>query len=37
MISDALEIDGIRIHYEDSGTGHPIVALHGFGSSGQSW
>ena len=37
MISDALEIEGTRIHYEDGGTGHPIVALHGFGSSGQSW
>lgn len=37
MISDALAIDGICIHYEDSGKGHPIVALHGFGSSGESW
>ena len=37
MISDALEINGIRIHYEDGGTGRPIVALHGFGSSAQSW
>ncbi|HCU38355.1 MAG TPA: hypothetical protein DGT21_23940 [Armatimonadetes bacterium] len=37
MISDVVEINGTRIHYEDGGNGHTVLALHGFGSSCQSW
>ena len=29
----ALEVDGVRVHYEDAGDGEPIVLLHGFTSS----
>jgi pimeloyl-ACP methyl ester carboxylesterase len=28
-----LEVDGVRLHYEQSGDGEPIVLLHGFTSS----
>ena len=31
------EIDGVRIHYQEKGTGTPLVLLHGFTSSTYSW
>ena len=27
----------IRIHYEDQGSGAPVVLIHGYPLSGQSW
>ena len=32
-----VEIDGVRIHYQEKGTGTPLVLLHGFTSSTYSW
>jgi non-heme chloroperoxidase len=29
--------DEIRIHYEDVGSGQPVVLIHGFPLSGRSW
>jgi non-heme chloroperoxidase len=29
--------DAIRIHYEDVGSGQPVVLIHGFPLSGRSW
>src|SRR6185436_2935441 len=31
------EIDGVRIHYQEKGTGTPLVLIHGFTSSTYSW
>jgi len=31
------EIDGVRIHYQDKGTGTPLVLIHGYTSSTYSW
>jgi pimeloyl-ACP methyl ester carboxylesterase len=31
------EIDGVRIHYQEKGSGTPLVLLHGFSSSTYSW
>ena len=31
------DIDGVRLHYQESGTGTPLVLLHGFTSSTYSW
>ena len=31
------EIDGIRIHYQEKGTGTPLVLIHGYTSSTYSW
>jgi len=31
------EIDGVHVHYQDKGTGTPLVLLHGFTSSTYSW
>src|SRR5687768_4913194 len=31
------EIDGVRLHYQESGTGTPLVLIHGFTSSSYSW
>jgi pimeloyl-ACP methyl ester carboxylesterase len=33
----AISIDGTRIAYETTGTGHPVVLLHGFTDSRHSW
>jgi pimeloyl-ACP methyl ester carboxylesterase len=30
-------VDGLRIHFEDTGSGVPVVVLHGMGSSFASW
>jgi pimeloyl-ACP methyl ester carboxylesterase len=29
--------DGIRLHYEESGSGRPLVCIHGWGMSGKVW
>ena len=31
------DIDGMRVHYQEKGTGRPLVLLHGFTSSTYSW
>jgi pimeloyl-ACP methyl ester carboxylesterase len=31
------EIDGVRVHYQEKGTGTPLVLIHGFTSSVFSW
>ncbi|MDX6611753.1 MAG: hypothetical protein QOD75_939 [Blastocatellia bacterium] len=31
------DIDGVRIHYQEKGSGTPLVLLHGFTSSTYSW
>jgi pimeloyl-ACP methyl ester carboxylesterase len=31
------DIDGVRVHYQEKGTGLPLVLLHGFTSSTYSW
>ena len=31
------EIDGVQIHYQEKGTGVPLVLIHGFTSSTYSW
>ena len=28
---------GIEIHYEDHGTGQPVVLIHGYALSGRAW
>lgn len=32
-----VEVDGLEIHYEMEGTGHPLIILHGLGNNSQSW
>ena len=29
--------DGIRLHYEEAGSGRPLVCIHGWGMSGKIW
>jgi pimeloyl-ACP methyl ester carboxylesterase len=31
------EIDGVRLHYQEKGTGTPLILIHGFTSSVYSW
>ena len=31
------DIDGVHVHYQEKGTGPPLVLLHGFSSSTYSW
>ena len=31
------EIDGVRLHYQEKGTGTPLILIHGFTSSVFSW
>lgn len=31
------EIDGVRVHYQERGTGTPLILIHGFTSSTYSW
>jgi len=35
--SHFVEIDGVRLHYQEKGTGAPLVLIHGFTSSTYSW
>ena len=35
--SHFVDIDGVRIHYQEKGTGTPLLLLHGFTSSTYSW
>lgn len=32
-----LDVNGIRVHYRESGAGQPVLLLHGGGSSGAQW
>src|SRR5882757_10978992 len=32
-----LDINGIDVNYESVGSGHPVVLLHGWGTSGRVW
>ncbi len=32
-----MEVNGIRLHYEDAGTGPALLLLHGWGTSGRVW
>src|SRR6185295_13042565 len=31
------EIDGVRLHYQEKGTGTPLVLMHGLSSSTYTW
>ena len=31
------EIDGVRVHYQEKGTGTPLILIHGLSSSTYSW
>lgn len=31
------DIDGVRVHYQEKGTGTPLVLIHGYASSTYSW
>jgi pimeloyl-ACP methyl ester carboxylesterase len=31
------DIDGVRLHYQEKGTGTPLILIHGFTSSTYSW
>lgn len=31
------DVDGVKLAYEEYGSGHPVVLLHGFGASTYSW
>ena len=35
--SQYLEMDGMQVHYRKTGTGHPLVLLHGFGGNLWNW
>ena len=35
--SHFVEIDGVRIHYQEKGSGTPLVLIHGYTSSTYSW
>ncbi len=32
-----VEVDGLRIHYQETGTGQPVVMLHGTGPGASGW
>jgi len=32
-----MQLEGVSLHYEESGAGTPVLLLHGLGSSGQDW
>jgi pimeloyl-ACP methyl ester carboxylesterase len=36
-LGDFLEVDGVELHYLESGEGAPIVLLHGNGAMAQDW
>src|SRR5258708_26297739 len=35
--SHFVEIEGVKIHYQEKGTGTPLVLIHGYTSSTYSW
>jgi len=35
--SHFVDVDGVRLHYQEKGTGVPLLLLHGFTSSTYSW
>lgn len=35
--SHFVDIDGVRVHYQEKGTGTPLILIHGFTSSTYSW
>jgi pimeloyl-ACP methyl ester carboxylesterase len=35
--SHFIDVDGIKIHYQEKGTGTPLILLHGYTSSTYSW
>ena len=35
--SGGLSVNGVRLHYEESGAGAPILCIHGGGSSALVW
>ena len=35
--SQFTDIDGVRVHYQEKGTGTPLVLIHGYTSSTYSW
>ena len=35
--SQYLELDGMQVHYRKTGTGHPLVLIHGFGGNLWNW
>lgn len=35
--SKFVEIEGVRLHYQEKGTGTPLILLHGYTSSTYSW
>src|SRR5512141_41229 len=32
-----VEVDGLRIHYQETGSGQPLVMLHGTGPGASGW
>ncbi len=35
--SKFVEVDGIKLHYQEKGSGTPLVLIHGYGSSTYTW
>ena len=35
--SKFIEVDGIKLHYQEKGEGTPLVLIHGYGSSTYTW
>lgn len=35
--SKFIEVDGIKLHYQEKGSGTPLVLIHGYGSSVYTW
>jgi pimeloyl-ACP methyl ester carboxylesterase len=31
------EVDGVRVHYQERGSGQPLVLIHGYGASTYTW
>ena len=32
-----VDVNGVRIHYQERGSGEPLLLLHGFGACGNDW
>ena len=35
--SKFIDVDGVRVHYQERGTGQPLVLIHGYGASTYTW